>query len=197
MRGQAAKARSVDPDDEQTAPCRRRRATSEAQCSVVVTRPQAGENAADHAFTRRASSYRERMAFTIRPVEYFYTTVRDELGAGYRVLSELAALGINLLAFTAVPSGPSVAQFALFPNDPRKLLAAAGGAGLTLDGPYHALLVQGDDELGALAGVHRRLVDAGVDIFASSGVTDGRGAFGYVVYVREDQFERAVGALEL
>jgi hypothetical protein len=137
------------------------------------------------------------MAFTIRPVEYYYTTVRDELGAGYRVLSELAALGINLLAFTAVPSGPSVAQFALFPEDSRKLVAAGRGAGLPLDGPYHALLVQGDDELGALAGVHRSLIDAGVDIYASSGVTDGRGSFGYVVYVREDQFGRAVSALEL
>jgi hypothetical protein len=57
--------------------------------------------------------------------------------------------------------------------------------------------VQGDDELGALASVHARLVDAGVDIYASSGVTDGRGSFGYVVYVREDQFEKARGALSL
>jgi len=27
-------------------------------------------------------------------------------------------------------------------------------------------------------------------------VTDGRGAFGYLVYVREDQFPQAVAALE-
>jgi hypothetical protein len=38
----------------------------------------------------------------------------------------------------------------------------------------------------------------GVDIFASSGVTDGRrGTFGYLVYVREDQFEKAASALGL
>ena len=137
------------------------------------------------------------MAFTISSVEYYYANVRDELGAAYRVLSQLAELGVNLLAFTVVPSGPALAQFTLFPQDPRKLVAAGRSAGLTLDGPYHALLVQGDDELGALAGVHRRLVDAGVDIFASSGVTDGRGSFGYVIYVREDQFERAVTTLVL
>jgi hypothetical protein len=58
------------------------------------------------------------------------------------------------------------------------------------------LLVQGDDELGAFASVHERLVRAGVDIYASTGVTDGRGSFGYVMYVREDQFERAVSALD-
>lgn len=137
------------------------------------------------------------MAFTIRSVEYYYANVRDELGAAYRVLSQLAERGVDLLAFTAVPSGPNLAQFALFPEDPRKLVAEGRAAGLTLDGPHHALLVQGDDELGALAGVHQRLVDAGVDVFASSGVTDGRGSFGYVIYVREDQFAKATRALEL
>jgi hypothetical protein len=137
------------------------------------------------------------MAFTIRPVEYFYASIRDELGAAYRVLAQLADLGVNLLAFTAVPSGPNLAQFALFPADPNKLAAEARAAGLALDGPHHALLVQGDDELGALASVHERLFRAGIDIYASTGVTDGRGAFGYVVYVRENQFDQAVSALDV
>jgi hypothetical protein len=136
------------------------------------------------------------MAFTIRRVEYYYANVRDELGAAYRLLSQLAELGVDLLAFTAVPSGPAMAQFTLVPTDTGKLLAQASVAGLPLDGPYHAFLVQGDDELGALANVHEQLVKAGVDIFASSGVSDGRGAFGYLVYVREDQFERATAALK-
>ena len=57
--------------------------------------------------------------------------------------------------------------------------------------------MQGDDELGALAAVHERLFEAGVDVYASSGVTDGSSSFGYVVYVREDQFLRAVEALGL
>jgi hypothetical protein len=137
------------------------------------------------------------MAFTIRGVDYYYANVRDELGAAYRVLSQLAELGVNLLAFTAVPSGPTRAQLALVPDDSRKLIAEATAAGMPLDGPYHALLVQGDDELGALAEVHEQLVRAGVDIFASSGVTDGQGSFGYLIYVREDQFEKAVRALQL
>jgi hypothetical protein len=137
------------------------------------------------------------MAHTIRRVDYFYANIRDELGAAYRVLAQLADLGVNLLAFTAVPSGPDLAQFALFPEDPNKLAAEASAAQLKLDGPYHAFLVQGDDELGALASVHERLFRAGVDVYASSGVTDGRGSFGYVVYVREDQFEHAAASLGL
>lgn len=137
------------------------------------------------------------MAYRIRKVEYYYAQVRDELGAAYSLLSALDELGVNLLAFTAVPSGPHRAQFTIFPEDPNKLVAEARMDGLALDGPYHALLVQGDDELGALADVHRRLAEARVDIYATSGVTDGLGSFGYVVYVREDQFQTAASALEL
>ena len=137
------------------------------------------------------------MAHTIRRAEYYYANIRDELGAAYRVLAQLADLGVNLFAFTAVPSGPNLAQFALFPEDPNRLAAEASAAQLKLDGPYHAFLVQGDDELGALASVHEQLFRAGVDVYASSGVTDGRGSFGYVVYVREDQFEHAAEALGL
>jgi hypothetical protein len=137
------------------------------------------------------------MAYTIRPVDYYYLNVRDELGAAYSVLSQLAERGVNLFAFSAVPAGPTLVQFALFPRDPGALLAEARAARLSLDGPHHALLVQGDDELGALANVHEQLLRAGVAIYASSGVTDGRDSFGYVIYVREDQFERAVKALDL
>ena len=90
-----------------------------------------------------------------------------------------------------------MAQFALFPEDASRLVAEAQSAQIPLEGPHHALLVQGDDELGAFASVHEQLFEAGVDIYASSGVTDARNAFGYVVYVREDQFERAVAALGL
>ena len=137
------------------------------------------------------------MAYRIHKVEYYYADIRDEFGAAYGVLSALAELGVNLLAFTAVPSGPYRAQFTIFPENPNKLVAEARMDALALDGPHHALLVQGDDELGAFADIHRRLGAASVDIYATSGVTDGVGSFGYVVYVREDQFEKAASALEL
>ncbi len=137
------------------------------------------------------------MPFSARRIEYFYVNVRDELGAAYRVLSALAERGVELLAFTAVPSGADRAQFAIFPEDPSRFIDEARLAQIQVDGPHHALLVQGDDELGGLARVHERLLKAGVDVYASAGVSDGRGAFGYVVYVREDQFAQAADALEL
>lgn len=137
------------------------------------------------------------MPFSIDGTQYYRVTVSDRPDEAYEVLSVLAERGVNLLAFTAVPYGPDHVQFTLFPEDPSQLEAEAQRAGLTPDGPHGAILVQGDDELGALAKVHRRLADASVAIYASSGVTDGRGSLGYVIYVREDQLDEAMEALEL
>ncbi len=137
------------------------------------------------------------MAFTIRPVDYYSTTVQDQPGEAYKLLAHFAELGINLLAFTAVPIGPSRAHLTLFPDDGERFLDAARKANLILDGPVHALLVQGDDSLGALAEVHEKLASAEVNVYASSAVTDGRGSYGYVVYVRPEEYERAAWALDV
>jgi hypothetical protein len=83
----------------------------------------------------------------------------------------------------------------LFPNAPDQLKVAAIRSGLTLNGPYRAFLVQGDDRLGAIAGIYRRLYQSGVVVFASSGITDGVGRFGYLLYVAEHDFDKAFEAL--
>ena len=137
------------------------------------------------------------MSYKIRRVDYFYTTIRDEPGEAYKLLSLLAGLGINLLAFTAVPFGPMNTQLTIFPEDSAKLNDVAKKSGLKLDGPQPALLVQGDDELGALADVHMKLYEESVSIFASSGVSDGKGSYGYLIYVRPEDYERAVAALKV
>ena len=45
------------------------------------------------------------MIFNIRKVCYFNTTVEDRPGEAYKLLSALADIGVNLLAFTAIPIG--------------------------------------------------------------------------------------------
>ena len=137
------------------------------------------------------------MAFKIRRVDYFNASVEDVPGEGHRFLSRLADLGVNLLAFTAVPIGPGRTQLTLFPEDGSRLQAEARRIGLTLDGPHPALMAHGDDRLGVLAEIHSRLSKARVNIYASSGVTDGEGCFGYVIYVRPEDVKRAEDALEV
>ena len=128
-------------------------------------------------------------------MEYYYTIVEDQPGEAYKLLSRLASLGVNLLAFTAVPVGPIRTQMTLFPEESARLEGAASGAGMTLDGPYPALLVQGDDELGALVEVHQQLFQSRVNVYASTAVTDGKGAYGYILYIRAEDYPRATAAL--
>lgn len=136
------------------------------------------------------------MATRIQRVDYFYTTIGDSPGEAWQLLSQLAELGVDLLAFTAIPIGVRT-QLTMFPADAARLQNAARQARFTLDGPHPAILVQGDDRMGALAEIHNRLAQAGVSVFASSGVADGKGSYGYVVYVRPERFAEAMQALEL
>ena len=135
------------------------------------------------------------MSCRIQRVEYFHATVRDEPGQAYRMLSRLAGSGVNLLAFSAVPAGLDQTQLMLFPEKSELLIRAAGETGLVLAGPQHALLIQGDDELGALVDIHRKLYDARINVYASSGVADSRGGYGYILYVRSEDIDGAVRAL--
>ena len=137
------------------------------------------------------------MACTIARVEYFYTTVKDQPGEAYKLFEQLAGLGVNLLAFTAVPVGPTTTQLTIFPEDPAHLKNEAAKVGMVLDGPHPALLVQGDDDLGALAAIHLKIFEANVNIYSASGVTDGSGSFGYVIYVKSEDYDRAAAALEV
>jgi hypothetical protein len=131
----------------------------------------------------------------IRRVDYFYVAVKDEPGQSYQMLEQLAGLGINLMAFAAVPTGPDTTQFTLFPEDSLKLQSVAKKAGMTLVGPHSAFLVQGTDELGALVEVHRKLYDADINIFSSYGVADGKCCYGYIIYVRPEKYDEAAAAL--
>jgi hypothetical protein len=135
------------------------------------------------------------MALCIRRVDYYYVVVHDRPGEAYELLSQLAAGDVNLLAFHALPMGPDRAQLTLFPERLEPLAVVAERLGLVLDGPHPAILVQGDDRLGALAEVHARLGQARINVYASNGVTDGQGSFGYVVYVQPRDIQAAVRAL--
>ncbi|HEX9637697.1 MAG TPA: hypothetical protein VGB99_09195 [Acidobacteriota bacterium] len=137
------------------------------------------------------------MAAKVCRVEYFYATIKDRPGEAYQLLSQLAAARVNLLAFSAIPLGPEVTQLALFPEDTHLLMRASERTGTVLTGPHRAFIVFGDDELGAFASIHMRLADAGVNVYASSGVTDARGGYGYVLYVRPEEYEHAAHVLNV
>ena len=136
------------------------------------------------------------MPLDIRRVEYYNATVDGNVGAGAKLLSVFAGVGVSLLAFKAVPLEPKRTQFSLFPNDGSKMTTEAAKEGLELDGPHSALLIQGDDKSGALSDIYDKLSYANITICESSGIADINGSYGVIFYLEEDDREKAVAALQ-
>lgn len=135
------------------------------------------------------------MPTVVRRIEYYYCTVEDRPGQAAELLSLLADSGVDLEAFSIMPTGPAYTQLTIFPNSPNQLVQAARRANLELTGPQHALLVQGDNELGALVDIHRELADANINVYAANGVSARGAGFGYVLYVRPEDFKAAANLL--
>ncbi len=120
----------------------------------------------------------------IRRVDYFYFWLDDRPGEGTRVLAKLKDARVNLLSFTAFPSGGGKAQLTIVPEDPEELVAAAKIAGLHLAGRKECFFVQGDDHVGAAHDVLKRLADAGINCVAANGCAASRDTFGMVIFVK-------------
>ena len=135
------------------------------------------------------------MIESVKSVEYYYTTVADRPGESRKLLEFLSERTVNLLALTAFPVGEGKSQIDLIPDDPEALKEAANDAGITLVGPKKAFLLQGEDRIGALYDYHLKLSNAGINIFACNGVVDGKGRFGYVIWVAPADYDEAAKVL--
>lgn len=137
------------------------------------------------------------MVTNVRKIFYFCTKVLDQPGEAYKRLVQLNELGVSLLAFATFPEGAAHTRLTMFPDDAGALSYQASKAGLKLDGPHPALLVQGNDEPAGLLEIHKKLYDADVNVSASAGATDSEGGYGYILYVDPQDYDKAVHALEL
>ena len=135
------------------------------------------------------------MALSIKKVDYFYATVQDQPGEAFQILDQFAQQGVNLVAFSAIPTGPSTTQLTIFPAKTKLLVDLAKSTGLQLTGPYSAFMIHGKDTIGALASVHKRLYFAKVNVYASSGVAFQDDSYGYIIYVKHEDYGRAAEAL--
>ena len=136
------------------------------------------------------------MRYAARRLEYFNVTMNVRADEAYEVLDSLAKLGANFTAINAVPIGSQSTQLTLFPEDASMLQAIAKQAGIHLLGPYPAVIVQGEDQPGVLAEIHKRLHEDHIQAFTSTAITDGKGRYGCILYLRPEDAERAVKALK-
>lgn len=135
------------------------------------------------------------MSARIFSVDYYYTTVENRPGRGCQFLKLLAAGDVNLMAFNAFPVSTDRTQLVIYPQNATWLGEVARRENITLHGPYHAFLVQGDDELGALVEIHEKLCDAEINVSSSTGLTDGHGRYRYIMHVQPEDYDRALKVL--
>ena len=96
-----------------------------------------------------------------------------------------------MMAFTAFPLGNGESQLDFFPEDAGRLRQAADVARVALTGPKKAFLIQGEDKTGALLQYHLKLSEAGINVLAANGASGGDGRFGYVLWVKPEDYEEA------
>jgi len=135
------------------------------------------------------------MGVTIKKAEYYYAIVEDKPGEARKLLEFCSAYSVNLINYTAFPVGEKLSQLDFFPEDTEKLKLAAQEAGIDLYGPKWAFLIQGDERISVLVEYHLRLADAGINVRAANGTSDGRGGFGYIVWVNPNEYDEAAKAL--
>ncbi len=135
------------------------------------------------------------MADRIRRVDYYYIQVPDKPGEGLRILGKLKEAGVSLLAFTAFPAEGGKAQIDLVAENGDALNRAAKSGGITLSARKQAFYVQGKDRAGAVADTFKKLSDAKVNVHAANASVGPDGGFGFILWVKPQQFETAAKAL--
>ncbi len=135
------------------------------------------------------------MAESVRRVEYYYVVVPDKPGSGAGVLSTLQAAGVNLLAYLGFPAGRGRSQIDLVPEEPAAFKLAARSAGLKLSRAKRAFLVEGDDRVGVVADLTRRLAEAKVNLTAACATTAGGGRYGMILWVPAASYGKAAKVL--
>lgn len=135
------------------------------------------------------------MTDEISVVKYVSVKVGDKPGEGRRLLEHISEKGINLIGFSAMPLGDGQTQLNFITDRVEKLLEAAADAGVELEGPGQAFMVQGDDRIGALHQHHLTLANAGVNVCCSSGV-GGKDRFYFLLWVKPEDFDKAAYAFD-
>jgi len=134
------------------------------------------------------------MAVKCRFVDYYAVKLADRPGTGARALGVFRRARVALEAVHAFPAGRST-QMDLVPTRRAAFLRAARAGKLRPSRRKRALLVEGDDRTGALAGVLEKIAAASVNVTAVTGVRAGKGRFGAILWVKPRDLRRAAKAL--
>ena len=134
--------------------------------------------------------------YIVRKTAYFSMKTPDRPGQGARILSGLAAHGVNLVAFTGFPAGGG-AQVDFMPYNPKKFVEAAGKLGYKVSAKKTVFIATGKDRTGAVASICSKLAEAGINMIAMDAVASGAGRFGAIFWVKPADIAKASRVLNV
>lgn len=133
------------------------------------------------------------MPDTARRIPYYYTTVPNKAGEGAKLLEVFKKAGVNFRAVHAFPAARK-AQVDLFPTDAAALEKAAREGGIKLSAQKTAFWIEGEDRVGALADVLRKLGEAGINVIATDALVSGT-RYSAILWVAPQDVSKAASAL--
>jgi hypothetical protein len=129
-------------------------------------------------------------------INYFSIVVPNKCGEGVKVLDGLKTAGVNLVAVWGYPIKGKKSVLDIAPEDAKAFSKAVKKMGLEASAKKTAFLVEGEDQLGAVATVMGKLAAAGVSVHAAQAVTAGGGRYGMLLQVGDDDVKKAKKALK-
>ena len=136
------------------------------------------------------------MAYRVRKVNYCKMTVPSRAGQAEKVLSAISEAGINMHAFSGFPSKAGKSQIDLISGDTAAIRRLAKKFGWRLSKTNKAFLAQGNDEIGAIHKIAKKLADEKINVTAADAVAAGVGRYGMILWVKPKVYNRAARVLK-
>ena len=136
------------------------------------------------------------MNFNVKKIEYCNIESEYPVSEASKLLSTLVRNGIDFLAYKATAIENRRTVFTLFSENAHKMLRIAKNDGYKVEGPFSAILVVGEEKIGALAAIYGKLSQANINVMESSGIAHINGAFGVILYLEKEDCDRALVSLK-
>ena len=136
------------------------------------------------------------MAYRVRKVNYCKMTVSSRTGQAEKVLRAIKEAGIDMYAFSGFPTKARKSQVDFVSDDTAAIKRLAKKSGWRLSNTKKAFLVQGNDQIGAIHKIFKKLADEKINVTAADAVAAGVGSYGMILWVKPNVYNRAARVLK-